>query len=60
MANEQSFDAQKLGLAAARTVRDHWQLFLLEGIALVVLGLLALAAPACASLAATIFFGWFC
>src|SRR5580658_8392786 len=58
MANEQSFDAQKLGLAAARTVRDHWQLFLLEGIALVVLGLLALAAPAFASLAATIFFGW--
>jgi uncharacterized membrane protein HdeD (DUF308 family) len=58
MSNEQSLDAEKLGIAAARSVRDHWQLFLLEGIALVVLGMLALAAPAFASLAATIFFGW--
>ena len=58
MANEPSVDAEKLGLAAARSMRDHWQLFLLEGIALIVLGLLALAQPAFASLAATIFFGW--
>lgn len=58
MANEPSLGAEKLGLAAARTVRDHWQLFLLEGIGLIVLGLLALAEPAFASLAATIFFGW--
>lgn len=58
MVKQPPFDAEKLGLAAARTVRDHWQLFLLEGIALIVLGLLALAEPAFASLAATIFFGW--
>ena len=58
MANRSTFDAEKLGLAAARTVRDHWQLFLMEGIALIVLGLLALSQPAFASLAATIFFGW--
>jgi uncharacterized membrane protein HdeD (DUF308 family) len=58
MANQSPLDAQKAGLSAGRTVRDHWQLFLMEGIALIVLGLLALAQPAFASLAATIFFGW--
>jgi uncharacterized membrane protein HdeD (DUF308 family) len=39
-------------------VRRHWVLFLSEGIALVILGLLALMAPAVASFAATVFFGW--
>ena len=43
-------------LAAA--VRRHWVLFLCEGIALVILGLLALLAPVVASVAATVFFGW--
>jgi uncharacterized membrane protein HdeD (DUF308 family) len=53
-----SFNAGQLGASVARTVRHHWQLFLIEGIALVILGLLAIAAPVFASLAATIFFGW--
>src|ERR1700719_1572252 len=39
-------------------VRRHWVLFLSEGIALVILGLLALMAPTIASFAATVFFGW--
>jgi uncharacterized membrane protein HdeD (DUF308 family) len=39
-------------------VRRHWKLFLFEGIALLVLGLLAVMAPAIASVAATVFFGW--
>jgi uncharacterized membrane protein HdeD (DUF308 family) len=50
----------------ARQVRDrltgavgrHWVLFLCEGIALVILGLLALMAPTVASVAATVLFGW--
>jgi uncharacterized membrane protein HdeD (DUF308 family) len=45
---------QQLGGAVSR----HWVLFLSEGIALVILGLLALMAPAVASVAATVFFGW--
>jgi uncharacterized membrane protein HdeD (DUF308 family) len=49
---------EQIGARVARTVRHHWQLFLMEGIALVVLGLLAIAAPEFASLAAAIFFGW--
>jgi uncharacterized membrane protein HdeD (DUF308 family) len=51
-------DAQRLGAALAGKLHQHWQLFLIEGIALVILGMLAIAAPAFASLAATIFFGW--
>ncbi|MBV8909978.1 MAG: DUF308 domain-containing protein [Gammaproteobacteria bacterium] len=39
-------------------VRRHWVGFLVEGIVLVVLGVLALMAPTLASLAATVFFGW--
>jgi uncharacterized membrane protein HdeD (DUF308 family) len=39
-------------------VRRHWVLFLCEGIALVILGLVAVLAPAIASVAATVFFGW--
>jgi uncharacterized membrane protein HdeD (DUF308 family) len=42
----------------AGAVRRHWGLFLSEGIALVVLGALAVAAPAIASVAAAALFGW--
>lgn len=43
---------------AIGAVRRHWALFLTEGIVLVILGLLAIMAPAIASVAATVFFGW--
>jgi len=52
----QSFDAARD--AVTRIVRDHRRLFLIEGIILVVLGLLAVAVPMVASLAVTILFGW--
>jgi uncharacterized membrane protein HdeD (DUF308 family) len=52
----QSFNAARD--AVARIVRDHWKLFLIEGIILVVLGLLAVAVPMVAGLAVTILFGW--
>ena len=52
----QSFDTVRD--AVTRIVRDHWRLFLIEGIILVVLGLLAVAVPMVASLAVTILFGW--
>lgn len=41
-----------------RSVRDHWVLFLIEGIVLVVLGVLAILVPPIATLAATLLFGW--
>jgi uncharacterized membrane protein HdeD (DUF308 family) len=52
----QSFDAARD--AVTRIVRDHWKLFLIEGIILVILGLLAVAVPMVAGLAVTILFGW--
>ncbi|WP_029582845.1 HdeD family acid-resistance protein [Bradyrhizobium sp. URHD0069] len=39
-------------------VREHWKVFLFEGILLMILGLAAVIAPLIASLAFTIFFGW--
>jgi uncharacterized membrane protein HdeD (DUF308 family) len=39
-------------------IRGHWGLFLIEGIVLMVLGVVALAAPVVASIAATIVIGW--
>ena len=52
----QSFDAARD--AVTRIVRDHWRLFLIEGIIFVILGLLAVAVPVVAGLAVTILFGW--
>lgn len=44
--------------AFKESVRHHWVMFLIEGIVLVLLGILAILAPQIASLAATVFFGW--
>jgi uncharacterized membrane protein HdeD (DUF308 family) len=44
--------------AVFKSIREHWVLFLVEGIVLVLLGTLAILIPPIASLAATIFFGW--
>ena len=42
----------------AKSIREHWILFLIEGAVLVVLGAAAILLPGIATLAATIFFGW--
>jgi uncharacterized membrane protein HdeD (DUF308 family) len=44
--------------AIRKSVHDHWLLFLIEGIVLLILGLLAILVPPIASLAVTIFLGW--
>jgi uncharacterized membrane protein HdeD (DUF308 family) len=41
-----------------RSVRDHWVLYLVEGIVLVVLGVLAILVPPIGTLAVTFLFGW--
>ena len=51
-------DATSLQRALAQAVHDHWVLFLVEGIVLVILGLLAIVVPQIASLAVTILVGW--
>ena len=42
----------------ARSLREHWLLFVVEGIVLLVLGLLAVLLPPLATLGVTIFLGW--
>jgi uncharacterized membrane protein HdeD (DUF308 family) len=42
----------------SQAVREHWKLFLIEGIILVVLGILAILVPPLATIAVTILIGW--
>ena len=51
-------DINELQRALAQSVREHWVLFLVEGIVLVVLGLLAIVLPVVATLAVAILIGW--
>jgi uncharacterized membrane protein HdeD (DUF308 family) len=39
-------------------MREHWVVFLVEGIVLVMLGLMAIVIPPLATLAVAIFLGW--
>jgi uncharacterized membrane protein HdeD (DUF308 family) len=45
-------------LAVANALHRHWKLYLVEGIVLVALGLIAILVPPIATLAVTILFGW--
>jgi uncharacterized membrane protein HdeD (DUF308 family) len=58
MATNPSNDVQRLRSVFRETVGHHRVLFLSEGIALLVLGTLAIIVPALASLAATLVLGW--
>src|SRR3984957_4433148 len=44
--------------AVATSLHEHWVMFLIEGIVLVVLGLLAIVVPPIATLAVEILIGW--
>jgi len=44
--------------AMATSLHEHWVLFLIEGILLVILGLVAIVIPPIATLAVEILFGW--
>ncbi len=47
-----------LGAAIKKSLHEHWKMFLIEGIVLVVLGAAAIIIPPLAGLAATIYIGW--
>jgi len=54
----QSPDIRGIQRAAAAALHEHWVLFLIEGIVLLILGASAVLIPAVATLAVTIFLGW--
>ncbi len=49
---------EQIQRAVATSLHEHWVMFLVEGIILVVLGLLAIVVPPIATLAVEILFGW--
>jgi uncharacterized membrane protein HdeD (DUF308 family) len=51
-------DIEQLQRKVLTSLRDHWVLFLIEGIVLVVLGFAAIALPVIATLAVALFLGW--
>jgi uncharacterized membrane protein HdeD (DUF308 family) len=53
-----SNDAAGLQSAVAKAIHEHWKSFLIEGIILLILGMIAIVIPWVATLAITIFVGW--
>src|SRR5450759_339313 len=51
-------DIEQIQRAVATSLHEHWVLFLVEGIILVILGLAAIVIPPIATLAIEILFGW--
>ena len=51
-------DVYRLQAAFAKSLHDHWVLFLIEGIVLLILGLFAFVIPPLATLGVTIVIGW--
>ena len=51
-------DVAGLQRAVANALHEHWKLYLVEGIVLIVLGALAIIIPPVATLAVTLLFGW--
>ncbi len=57
MSTQQS-DIRGIQRAVAGALHEHWVLFLVEGIVLLILGACAILVPVVATLAVTILFGW--
>jgi uncharacterized membrane protein HdeD (DUF308 family) len=51
-------DLEKIQSAVSRSVHAHWRMFLFEGIALLILGILAIVVPLVATIAVTVLMGW--
>jgi uncharacterized membrane protein HdeD (DUF308 family) len=51
-------DVEGMQRAVANALHQHWKLYLVEGIVLVILGLIAVLVPPIATLAVTYLFGW--
>ena len=49
---------EQIQRAVATSLHEHWVLFLVEGIILVILGILAIIIPPLATIGITIFIGW--
>ena len=53
-----SLNQPDINAAIRKSIREHWRMFLIEGIILLILGLAAIALPPIAGLATTLVLGW--
>src|SRR5580698_7182930 len=53
-----SLNQPDIAAALRKSVREHWRMYLIEGIVLVVLGLAAIALPPIAGIATAVVLGW--
>src|SRR5664280_1329617 len=58
MSMNRAANVKQVQEAIAKSVHEHWVSFLVEGIVLLVLGLLAIVIPPLATIGITIFLGW--
>jgi uncharacterized membrane protein HdeD (DUF308 family) len=58
MAMNQPLEPTELRRRVTSAIHDHWVLFLIEGIILVILGMAAIVVPVIATLAVTLVIGW--
>jgi uncharacterized membrane protein HdeD (DUF308 family) len=49
---------EDVGREAREAIRSHWVLFLIQGVIMIILGVLAVGEPMVATLAVTLFAGW--
>ena len=56
--NALGIDREKLVRTMGRSLKEHWRLFTVQGVLLVILGMIAIAVPRFAAIAATDFIGW--
>ena len=58
MTTNRHSDSDRVSETATRPIHDHWILFVVEGAALILLGLLAIIIPSIASANVTVILGW--
>jgi uncharacterized membrane protein HdeD (DUF308 family) len=58
MSTNEPMSAETFAAAVKKSLHDHWRLFLIEGVILILLGLAAIVVPPLAGLATTIILGW--
>jgi uncharacterized membrane protein HdeD (DUF308 family) len=54
-----SINEEELVGAVRQSLKDHWQMFVVQGVVFVILGVLAIMWPVIASVASAAFVGWF-
>lgn len=58
MVNSSNPQLEQIRRKVAEAIQAHWKLFLIQGIVMMILGLIAIAVPNVATLAIAIFVGW--